>query len=181
MKVLIVADECPAKLAIAAVLADSELRLLLPNDIKTGVFEKSNAVVYIAQRPDLFIVGLLRSTSNLLIIIGGYDLGSELFIPIIDFQGSVSDVLPAAVKVRDFIKERLSFFDTLNSTQSEILALMLLGYIKEEVIRELSISSSSYDKNLSKMRRLFEVANNQTLICTLHLSGYANQIIRCSS
>jgi hypothetical protein len=54
---------------------------------------------------------------------------------------------------------------------------MLLGYTKQEILCELSISNSVYQRHLTKMREIFEVANNETLVSTLHLLGYASEII----
>lgn len=197
MKIFIVGDECPAKVSISAVLADVGVIFLLPSEVEDIAFvekskatvckakgiafnQKGDAVVYIAERPDLYIVGLLRFISNTLVTVCDYDLGSELFVPFSDFEGFASEILPAAIKVADFIRGRLDFFERLSLAQRQILELMLLGYTKEEVVYELSISSSWYHKQVNRMKESFEVANDQTLICCLYLSGYANQIIRSS-
>jgi hypothetical protein len=123
----------------------------------------------------------LRFFCNSLIIIGDYNLGCELFILFSDFQGSSNKSDSASNKIKDFFKpinESDPFkLPDIMEDQRKILGLMLEGYTRKEIMGELSISGSVYQRSLAKMRETFEISNNETLLSTLHRLGYASEFI----
>jgi DNA-binding CsgD family transcriptional regulator len=184
MNVFVLGDESKIKARVSAALdscpnvSTTAMSLTCMN---LGLLKENDTTIYISERPDLYIVGKLRFFCKSLIMIGDYNLGCELFILFSDFQGSFYKAASASCKIKDFFKpinEPAPFeLPDLLETQREILGLMLLGYTKQEILCELSISNSVYQRHLTKMREIFEVANNETLVSTLHLLGYASEII----
>jgi DNA-binding CsgD family transcriptional regulator len=184
MNVFILADESHIKAHVSAALnscPDVSVTGMSLTCMNLGLLKENDTTIYISERPDLYIVGKLRFFCKSLIMIGDYNLGCELFILFSNFQGSSKKATFAAHQIKEFFKptyqpEPFELPD-LVETQREILGLMLLGYTGQEVINELSISPRVYQRNLRNMREVFEVANNETLVSTLHLLGYANEII----
>jgi DNA-binding CsgD family transcriptional regulator len=185
MHVFILGNESHVKAAVTAALNSCPEEISVTgmslNCMNLDLLEENDTTIYISERPDLYIVGKLRFFCKSLIMIGDYNLGCELFILFSDFQGSFYKAASASRDIQDFFKtadESATFeMPDLVKTQREILGLMLLGYTGQEVINELSISPRVYQRNLRNMRQIFEVANNETLVSTLHLLGYANGII----
>jgi DNA-binding CsgD family transcriptional regulator len=182
MQILLLADNSPVKIAVTVFLDScpniQSLDLCLKDTAYIDI-DNVDGAIYIDLEPDLQIVDRLRRTSRQLILIASRDENSDLFIPACAFSKSDTAIV-AIHNIKNVLQppERLPELANLTPRQTAILALMLGGCTKGEILAKLEICPRTYQIQLDKIRMLFGVANNERLIAKLHFSRTASQILQ---
>jgi DNA-binding CsgD family transcriptional regulator len=182
MQILLLADNSPVKIAVTVFLDScpniQSIDLCLEDTAYVDI-DRVDGAIYIDPEPNLQIVDRLRQTSRLLILIATRDEQSDLFIPAGAFTKSHT-AIDAIHNIKNVLQPpaRPSELANLTPRQTEILALMLGGCTKGEILARLDICPRTYQIQLGKIRMLFGVANNERLIAKLHFSRTANHILQ---
>jgi DNA-binding CsgD family transcriptional regulator len=182
MQILLLADNSPVKIAVTVFLDSCPNIQRIDVCLEDRAYIDINAIdgaIYIDLEPDSQIVERLRQTSRPLITIANRDVNSDLFIPAGAFTKS-DTAIEAIHNIKNVLQppERPSELANLTPRQIEILALMLGGCTKTEILAQLNICPRTYQIQLDKIRMLFGVANNERLIAKLHFSRAASQILQ---